>query len=292
VEHVLDGNLIGQFMRDAAAGRSVFPLTSVRRSRMLIVNNRLRSGAIARAGPIAISYFVTAQTEPMLLGSSPLPGGADPAAAGNADLQYVFGRVMECLGSEFNDAYFVALVVQIHTVKTQVRNCLVQYLAWNRKLTYRSLHQFMRGNRPMSVKNLQKRATSGKLEDAQYILGKIRATIGSVRYLSHTGTPDVAGYLTSIINNAGAQWRHSQQVYNANHPNDQTAIGDFWSEWVKDFYTNFVLRNARAFAREAIDALRETWTNSADAGAQAVIDALTSLDTQLKTMAIDTSLWF
>ncbi|KAJ4374391.1 hypothetical protein N0V83_003132 [Neocucurbitaria cava] len=144
----------------------------------------------------------------------------------------------------------------------------------------------------MELRNLKTRTESGKFDDAQYILGQVRGTIGAIRYLSHTGTPEVNGFLTAIINNVGAQWRLSQQVHNANHPNDRTAIGDFWSEWVKDFYANFVIGNARNWAREAIDGLREAWTNSADPGAQQILDALTSLDTQLETLTIDTSLWF
>jgi hypothetical protein len=57
---------------------------------------------------------------------------------------------------------------------------------------------------------------------------------------------------------------------------------------VKGFYTKFIMGNAKNYAREAIDALRETWTNNAGAGAQEVLDALTSLDIKLKTLTIDT----
>jgi hypothetical protein len=55
---------------------------------------------------------------PVLLGAPALPGGTDP----NVDpgLQYVFARVMECLGSMTNDRYFVALVEEIHQAKTLV----------------------------------------------------------------------------------------------------------------------------------------------------------------------------
>ncbi|KAH4924798.1 hypothetical protein HBI70_096700 [Parastagonospora nodorum] len=249
MEHIVDGQLIREFMEDAAAGR-------------------LRSGATARAGPIAVSYFVTAQTEPILLGSSTLPGGASDTMY--PELRYVYARVMECLGSIENKATFVALAKPIHSVKTNL----------------------MLGNRPMSVANLAKRTRSGTLADAEYTLDLIRGTIGSIRYLSYTDRPSVSSFLTTIINNAGAQWRLSQQVHNMNHPNDQTAIGDFWSEWVKDFYINFLLENARNFAREAIDALRETWTNSADFRAQEVLDALTNLDTEVQALSIDSSLWF
>tara|TARA_R110002003_G_scaffold86_1_gene7088 strand:+ start:2217 stop:2651 length:435 start_codon:yes stop_codon:yes gene_type:complete len=143
----------------------------------------------------------------------------------------------------------------------------------------------------MSKKNTKTRTESGKFEDAQYTLGKIRATIATIRYLSYTSKPDVNGFLTTIVNNVGAQWKLSQSVYNAAHPDDKTTIGDFWSEWVKDFYSKFLITKARDFCREAIDALRETWTDSENAGAQGILDALTSLDTQLKTLKIDTSSW-
>lgn len=144
----------------------------------------------------------------------------------------------------------------------------------------------------MSPKNLQRRIDSGTLDDAEYILGKIRGTIAAIRYLGHTATPNVNSYLTSIINNVGAQWRLSQRLHNVNHPNDQTKIGDFWTEWVKDFYVTFIIGNAKRWAQAAIDGLKEAWESSTDANAQEVLDALTSLDTQLKTVTIDTSLWF
>lgn len=97
---------------------------------------------------------------------------------------------------------------------------------------------------------------SGNLGDAVYILEKIRSAIAAVRYLNIQTTPNVNSHLTSIVNNVGAQWRHSQQVYNMNHPDDPTSIGDFWTEWVKDFYDVFVVRDALKFCRTAIDALR------------------------------------
>lgn len=48
---------------------------------------------------------------------------------------------------------------------------------------------------------------------------------------------------------------------------------------------------ARALCREAIDKLRETWTDSENEGAQRIFDALTALDTQLRTLKIDTTGW-
>jgi hypothetical protein len=87
---------------------------------MLIVNDRLRSGAIARTGPIAVSYFITAQTEPILLGSSPLPGGAGTSV--DPSLQFVYARGMECVGSVDNYASFAVLLKHVHQTKTNVRS--------------------------------------------------------------------------------------------------------------------------------------------------------------------------
>jgi hypothetical protein len=143
----------------------------------------------------------------------------------------------------------------------------------------------------MSLKNTDTRTGSGIFEDAQYVLGKIRAAIATIRYLSFTSKPNVHGHLTTIVNNIGTQWKLSQSVYNAANPNDKTTIGDFWSVWVKDFYEKYLVGKARAFCREAIDKLRETWTDSENEGAQGILDALTALDTQLKDLKIDTTGW-
>jgi hypothetical protein len=92
-------------------------LVSLRLQR-LIHPRRLRSGTTATTGHVSVSYFREARTAPILLGAAALPGGADP----NLDpgLQYVYGRVMECLGSMTNDRYFVGLVEEIHQAKTLV----------------------------------------------------------------------------------------------------------------------------------------------------------------------------
>jgi chitinase len=127
------------------------------------------------------------------------------------------------------------------------------------------------------------------LADANTILVKIRAAIATIRYLSHTGTPDVNARLTGVINNVGAQWRHAQEIWNAGHPNDPTTVGDFWTEWVKDFFDVWLIKHVRKWAQGAIDILREAWNSSADPGAQGVLDALNSLNKELKTLKIDTS---
>ncbi|RYP56698.1 hypothetical protein DL771_011637 [Monosporascus sp. 5C6A] len=92
VEHIFEGQMMMQFMEDAAAGR-------------------LRSGATATVGHVSISFFVQARTMP-LPNPPPLPGGA----------QYVrlYDRVMECLGSQTNTANFVLLNAEINAFKAQL----------------------------------------------------------------------------------------------------------------------------------------------------------------------------
>ncbi|KAK2038990.1 hypothetical protein LZ31DRAFT_559155 [Colletotrichum somersetense] len=93
MEHTIDGNLIGQFMTDAAAGR-------------------LRSGATARSGAVSMSFFRQVRTMPLPV-PPPLPGGFNPPR--------LLERVMECLGGRDNTASFVSAHQDINAVKTAVR---------------------------------------------------------------------------------------------------------------------------------------------------------------------------
>jgi hypothetical protein len=58
--------------------------------------------------------------------------------------------------------------------------------------------------------------------------------------MAFQGAPNIYDRLVTVINNVAAQFRHSQQNYNANYPNEQTAIADFWSEWVRDMIPYFM----------------------------------------------------
>jgi chitinase len=78
---------------------------------------RLRSGATATTGAVAVSYFRRAQTLPVIQNAPPLPGGENPNDPG---LAFIFGRIMQCLGGDMNPATFVALVTSIHGPKTLV----------------------------------------------------------------------------------------------------------------------------------------------------------------------------
>lgn len=64
---------------------------------------------------MAISYFVEAQTM-VLPNPPPIPGGADH--------DWLYGRVMESLGSNGNRANFVVTHENINTVKANVSRVL------------------------------------------------------------------------------------------------------------------------------------------------------------------------
>ncbi|CAN9154103.1 unnamed protein product [Alternaria alternata] len=85
----------------------------------------------------------------------------------------------------------------------------------------------------------------------------------------------------------------NSEVVDKAHPIHKSTLNEVAkSKSAKDFFIDFVTKNAKDFFREAIDLVHETWTNSADAGAQDILDALTSWETQMGEMATDTSLWF
>lgn len=83
---------------------------------------RLRSGATATTGAVAVSYFRQARTLPVIQNAPPLPRGGNPNDPGQ---RFVYARIMDCLGSIQNTATFVALVVAIHKPKTLVSGYFV-----------------------------------------------------------------------------------------------------------------------------------------------------------------------
>ncbi|CAN9362086.1 unnamed protein product [Alternaria alternata] len=99
MEHLVDGQLIAQFMIDA-------------------YNRRLPSGATATTAGVSASYFETARTMPIDVTAPPFPGGNNPGV--DAGLRFIFPRVMECLGSMTNTANFVGLRREIHKAKTLI----------------------------------------------------------------------------------------------------------------------------------------------------------------------------
>jgi chitinase len=122
------------------------------------------------------------------------------------------------------------------------------------------------------------------------MLTEMRASIGLIRYLNHRGVPDINSRLTNIVNDMGDQWNHGQAVWNAMpaNTNAQTTIGDFWSEWVQDFFPWLIVHTID-FVQNAITEMRNYWAVSTDDRAQAVLDVLASLEAQLTGLTIDTS---
>ncbi|CAE7218123.1 hypothetical protein PTTW11_10992 [Pyrenophora teres f. teres] len=187
---------------------------------------------------IVMSIFMEDAANDDSTGAPPLPGGADYVK--------LFDRVMECLGSRTNEAYFVFAHYDIN----HVNYCL------------------MRGMNPISRDNVRLKAASFSLDGTVDLLTTLRACLDMLRYLDSTGTPNVNQSLTDVVNNVGDQWNHGQAVWNAANPNNQVFIGDFWSEWVQDYYPHIIITDARA---------------------SAVLNVLGSLESQLGTFAINTA---
>jgi chitinase len=146
----------------------------------------------------------------------------------------------------------------------------------------------MRGKHPISKKNIRRKAASFTLNDTVNLLVTMRACVGMLRYLDHTGTPNVNRRLTDVVNNVGAQWNHGQAVWNAANPNNRVFVGDFWSEWVQDYYPAIIL-HVETYVQYAIDQMRQYWGVSTDARAPAVLNILASLESQLGTLTINTA---
>ncbi|KAH5292828.1 hypothetical protein HBI11_188100 [Parastagonospora nodorum] len=248
VEHVIDGQLIAAFLSDASRGR-------------------LRSGATATTARVAISYFKQARTAPVLQNAPPLPGVGDPNT--DSGLRFVYGRVMEIIGTRTNNVFVVGLERKIHRYKTPI----------------------MMNRDPMKEQDLLKSAKSGTHDGAQEVLDAIRGTIAVLLYLNRLAVPNVNGNLAAIANNIHAQWAHSQAIYNAAHPNEPTTIAEFWSEWTKDAYGNWFVTKYRTWCERTINTMRQYWATRTGDEAQSILDALNSLETYLNRLPewIDTT---
>jgi hypothetical protein len=113
------------------------------------------------------------------------------------------------------------------------------------------------------------------------VLGKIRAAIAARRYTAFQGGPNVHDRLLTIINDIGDQLRHSQTVYNAANPTDQTDIAAFWAEWVKDMI-HHLLSHGRTWAQNAITEAEKTWGTRTDSHIQQALNDLASLEAELR----------
>lgn len=203
---------------------------------------------------------------------------------------------MECIGNKGNRAYFVLLSEEIHHVKTNVSGVSLTVLMASccrsscTKADLFVCQQLMQLHDAMSDTNVETELDNGVV-GAQKILRRIKAAIATIRYLNYGGDPNVNYRLTQIVNNAGAQWRHSQQIHNANNPNDLTTIGDYWSEWIIDFFEKLV-SHTKNWCMVTITKLRNHWGVRTGAEAQQILDALSSLQAALPTLYIETGLMF
>ncbi|KAF2743763.1 glycoside hydrolase family 18 protein [Sporormia fimetaria CBS 119925] len=240
IEHIVDGNIIRQFMQNAAEGR-------------------LRSGATATTGPVALSFFRAARTMPLLPNPPPLPGGANYVR--------LYDRVMETLGDEFNRATFVLAHEDINAVK----GFLVQ------------------GQNPIARSKWEEKVSN--LNDPDYVLTRIRASIAMIHYLNSRGTPNINQHLTTIVNNVAAQWKHGQLSYNEDHE-EEVQVHEFWKEWIIDFFSTFLVAHAKEFCEDLIDRMEEVWgavNFDTDDEAAAVIEQLHELKNNLDSLTINTS---
>jgi chitinase len=217
---------------------------------------RLRSGAVATHGAISLSFFRTARTMPLPL-PPPLPGGQN--------LIRLYDRVMECLGSRFNTAIFVGLQEFIHEMKTAL----------------------MQGHDPIARGRWAALTTDA--DNPGYVLTRLRASITVIEYLDRESTPDVNGFLATIVNNVGTQWDYGAGVYNAANPNDISNIGDFWREWARDFFMTFLPNHVRGFVTELIAEMRTFWNDQTGDQAEEVLEVLRELEGRLDHLTINTA---
>lgn len=99
--------------------------------------------------------------------------------------------------------------------------------------------------------------------------------------MAFQGAPNVNDRLVTVINNVGDQLRHSQRIYNTAHQTDQTAIANFWSEWVRDMIP-FLLDKAGTWAQNAIIDARRHWGTRTDDHIQQALNDLASLEAELQ----------
>jgi chitinase len=139
---------------------------------------------------------------------------------------------------------------------------------------------------PAAATTLSKSFTT----DVKKILLRIRASIAMIHCLNSRATPDINTRLTNVINNIGAQWDHRQAMWNRDPAmvNRQTTIGDFWSEWVQDYYP-WLIRHTTTWAQNTINILRGFAAPRTGNDARIVLEVLANLEGQLVGLTIDTS---
>lgn len=139
----------------------------------------------------------------------------------------------------------------------------------------------------MSRAKLTKLAAN--VDTPRQVMIVLRASISFINYLNFQATPNVNTRLTNIVNNAGAQWRHAQDVYNGiNIGSLPVTVEPFWSEWVQDFFGVFLIDHTRSFVQWGIDEMRKYWAVRTGEDADLILGQLDSLEAQLANLAIKT----
>jgi hypothetical protein len=164
----------------------------------------------------------------------------------------------------------------------------MQYARSAKQANLSFLEQLMRGRRPISLRNLIIKSKSFTIPDTVELLTTLRACVGLIKYLDYTGTPNVNQRLSNIVNDMKDQWNHGQAAWNAAHPNDPVFIGDFWSEWLQDYYP-WVILFVTEYVQIGIDDMRRYWGVSTDDRAPAVLNVMASPKSQLGGLTINTA---
>lgn len=146
----------------------------------------------------------------------------------------------------------------------------------------------MQGNNPMARDRLRRLAAG--TDRPRQVMVMLRASVAFINYMNYQNVPDVNGRLTTIVNNAGAQWRHAQDAYNRLNPGQlPVTVQPFWSEWVQDFFGVFLIDHTRDFVQFGIDEMRKNWAVRTGPVARQIIGQLRSLEEQLGNLAINTA---
>ncbi|KAL6401421.1 hypothetical protein AUP68_15291 [Ilyonectria robusta] len=219
---------------------------------------RLWSGAKSLYGPIAIEFF----EEILVLGAN---SDMWPKIPGNPDFdnRNLFSRMMECLGSQTNDINFVITTSDLNQVKGKL----------------------MDRQEPVA-----KRGRKDKIEDdIDYVLGVLRACVAMFEYMNTDSSsgPNVFGKTSNIINDILHQLSHAELLWEKKHPDNHVAIGQFFLEWLRDYY-GFVTAHTKKFLRETTSEAEAYWKQQTGEQAMQVRETLFWLNFRLDDLHIRT----
>ncbi|KAH6957703.1 hypothetical protein BKA56DRAFT_562252 [Ilyonectria sp. MPI-CAGE-AT-0026] len=251
-EHPIEKTIMKQFFLDAAMGT-------------------LWSGAKSLYGPIAIEFF----EEILVLGAD---SDMWPKIPGNPDFdnRNLFSRMMECLGSQTNDINFVITTSDLNQVKGKVRTS--------------SKYPGQQGNLMDRQEPVAERGRKDKIkDDIDYVLGVLRACVAMFEYMNSDTSPgpNVFGKTSNIINDILHQLSHAELLWQRKHPDNHVAIGQFFLEWLRDYY-GFVTAHAKKFLRETTSEAEAYWKQQTSEQAMQVRETLFWLNFRLDDLHIRT----